>query len=297
LVEKFSEILRLVARDVLTTDMAIFDTSEHHGHQESSIDLHAGAKFLEYLELYIPELYGTFLLENLVIKKEKRKEGDIRVVLIVDQLDGTTTAKRAKAMSEIKYIPQSAISVAICNGETLNDLQAGIVYDFSSGMIFSAIRTEAGEFKSYVEERRMHPDQFTNVKGDTKNRILVSEYSNENIEEMAKIKKALYDRSFRIYGGYRSSSVDIISIILNQNDAIIDPRNIFGEKGGAVLQVYDIAGIVPVVLGLGFVVSDVFGGSYKLYRYSDPISLIVSKPGIYNEIQEIIRPIAIQFSR
>lgn len=67
-----------------------------------------------------------------IVSEEVGVEGDGRYTVVVDPIDGSLNAKRG--------IPFFSISVAVADGETMDDVFFGYVYDFGSGEEWTATR-------------------------------------------------------------------------------------------------------------------------------------------------------------
>jgi myo-inositol-1(or 4)-monophosphatase len=69
-----------------------------------------------------------------IVSEEAGIEGDGRWTVVVDPIDGSLNAKRG--------IPFFSISVAVADGDTMDDVVFGYVYDFGSGEEWTARRGE-----------------------------------------------------------------------------------------------------------------------------------------------------------
>jgi myo-inositol-1(or 4)-monophosphatase len=67
-----------------------------------------------------------------IVSEEAGIEGDGRWTVVVDPIDGSLNAKRG--------IPFFSISVAVADGDTMDDVVFGYVYDFGSGEEWTATR-------------------------------------------------------------------------------------------------------------------------------------------------------------
>jgi fructose-1,6-bisphosphatase/inositol monophosphatase family enzyme len=219
-----------------------------------------------------------------------------QLVLIIDEIDGTTNTKRCLTAS-LEYHPLSAVSIALSLTESLDDLVVGAVYTLDRGEVFSAFRICESDFLAFHNHRRIDPEEVIHIKGDSKKRVLVIGYSNSHRLKKGELEQVLYDQRMKVYEGCRSSGMDIVSLLRNQSDAYIDLRRYWSTKDGqnkereAMLQVYDIAGIVPIAEGCGLKVTDAEGKSWEDYSLDDTIPLIVSRPGIHADILKTISPL------
>ncbi len=67
-----------------------------------------------------------------IVSEEIGTEGEGPVTVVVDPIDGSLNAKRG--------IPFFAISVAVADGETMDDVHTAYVYDFGTGEEWTAVR-------------------------------------------------------------------------------------------------------------------------------------------------------------
>jgi len=67
-----------------------------------------------------------------IVSEEIGREGDGRWTIVVDPIDGSLNAKRG--------IPFFSISIAVADGETMDDVVFGYVYDFGAGEEWTATR-------------------------------------------------------------------------------------------------------------------------------------------------------------
>ena len=73
-------------------------------------------------------------LDVTIVSEEVGEVGDGRWRVVVDPIDGSLNAKRG--------IPFFSLSIAVADGETMEDVQFGYVYDFGSGEEWTARRGE-----------------------------------------------------------------------------------------------------------------------------------------------------------
>ena len=71
-------------------------------------------------------------LDVAVVSEEAGRIGTGKTVVVVDPIDGSVNAKRG--------IPFFSVSIAVADGETMNDVAFGYVYDFGSGEEWTARR-------------------------------------------------------------------------------------------------------------------------------------------------------------
>ncbi|HEX6761811.1 MAG TPA: inositol monophosphatase family protein [Gaiellaceae bacterium] len=67
-----------------------------------------------------------------IVSEEVGVEGDGEVTVVVDPIDGSLNAKRG--------IPFFAISIAIADGGTMDDVHTGYVFDFGTGEEWTAVK-------------------------------------------------------------------------------------------------------------------------------------------------------------
>ena len=73
-------------------------------------------------------------LDVTIVSEEVGEVGDGRWRVVVDPIDGSLNAKRG--------IPFFSLSIAVADGDTMEDVQFGYVYDFGSGEEWTARRGE-----------------------------------------------------------------------------------------------------------------------------------------------------------
>ncbi|HXH96214.1 MAG TPA: inositol monophosphatase family protein [Gaiellaceae bacterium] len=73
-------------------------------------------------------------LDVTIVSEEAGRVGTGATVVVIDPIDGSLNAKRG--------IPFFSLSIAIADGETLDDVHFGYVYDFGSGEEWTAQRGE-----------------------------------------------------------------------------------------------------------------------------------------------------------
>ena len=275
----------------------IMDTHDYKGHESSTIDNAARECLQSSLERHLPEFEGVIRFElrpfvKTLLELEEHKE----LSLIIDEIDGTTNTKRCLA-SSFEYRPLAAVSIALSLTNSLKDLVSGVIYTLDQGELFSSLRISEKDFLSFRDYRLIDPVSVVSTLGDSKVRVLVIGYSNSHRLEKGELEQTLYLNGFKTYEGCRSSGMDIINILRNSADAYIDLRHYWstkdkkGKETEAMLQVYDVAGVIPIADGCGLKVTDAEGKSWKNYSLNDTIPLVVSRPRIHKEILSIIRPL------
>jgi len=281
--------------------MEISDTHEYKGHESSTVDAYAREKMQSAIDTYLPDFEGIIRFELRPFSRSflEKKDQKQPMVLIIDEIDGTTNTKRCLA-ANLDYRPVAGVSIALSLSELLKDLVVGVFYTLDSGETFSSFRMEK-EFLSFRNNVLMDPSEIAQRRGDSKKRILVVGYSNSHRKKKGEVEQALFDDKFTVYDGCRASSMDIINIIRNAYDAYIDlrtywsTRNEKGEEKEAMLQVYDVAGVIPVVEGCGLVATDALGEPWERYGLDDSIPLVIARPDIHSDILRVIKPFVRQW--
>ena len=297
LMRRLAEVAEMAGFAVLESKVAIEDISSEKQHEGSSIDIVARTAVIQGLEKKLPKLQGNLRFEMLPYGKKLAEitNDSITANLIIDEIDGSTNTKRAMA-SKLSGVPKAAVCIALCSGETLEGLQIGVIFTLDTKEVFAGERIEDGVFYTYKNKELIYPEDVCKMRGDSKYRVLVIKYSNSRRIEIAKVEEAFWQQGFRPYEGCRSSSMDILGIARNQFDAYVDIRALFPAECGAQLQAYDIAAVIPVALGLGLKISDVFGKSWEDYGENEAIPLVVSRPEIYDNIMKSLEPIVRELS-
>jgi len=295
-------VVKEVAEGILEYKGPVSDIKHIKGHEESSIDLLAYKLMMGSLEKHLgsfpdeKRFRGKYLFELHElqdIEKIKKDKSGKKGVLRIDEIDGTTNTKRSKA-SIFHYDPIASVSIAMCEDESMGSIIIGTVYDMHNRNIFSGIRVN-DEYMAYCDRHLLDPKNFEKKMGDTSTRIMVIGYSNRERLKKAQIEEAILNadptgKDFRIYDGCRSTTNDILNILRNQYDAYIDPRALW-PGSGAMLYPYDIAGVIPIALGCGLEISDIYGNSIEKYNGNDPLSIIVARKGLKDVLVEILKPI------
>ena len=295
--EKFEQIVQEVGQRILKSqEIEITDTHVYKGHESSTIDITAKNLMQAAIEMHVPDFEGIIRFELRPYSKTLIESHDhVPLVLIIDELDGTTNTKRYLS-SAFQYHPLAAISIALALTSSLEDLVIGAVYTLDTGDTFSALRFDREQFLAFHNRQRILPQSITRTRGDSQSRIMVIGYSNSHRMEKGTLEDALWHQGFRTYEGCRASSMDVISILRNSFDAYIDLRSywstkIQGEETEAMLQVYDVAGVLPIAQGCGLKVTDAQGKPWGKYSFDDSIPLVVARPDIHTRILNAIRPL------
>jgi fructose-1,6-bisphosphatase/inositol monophosphatase family enzyme len=295
---ELGEVVKHAGEKILEFHDKLVDVGNKHGHEQSSIDNYAFEVIMGQLQQAFgkfehPDGFaGTYHFEIGEYSNIEPKDGKsalARGVLRVDEIDGTTNAKRTLA-SKLKYRPRSCISIALSLDERLGSIKLGAVYDIMHATTWMGLRF-GNMYQTWHNREVLNAKDFCDVCGDTANRILVVGYSNNKREEKGLFEQAIINHTpggnFKIYDGSRSSTYDVLSIIMNQYDAYIDPRALW-EKGGAVLHPYDIAGVIPIAFGCGLEISDLSGNPIDNMDGNGDINILISRPAIKEELLDAI---------
>ncbi|HOK35074.1 MAG TPA: inositol monophosphatase family protein [Candidatus Pacearchaeota archaeon] len=291
------KIVRKTGEDILTQRGAkIFDTLDYKGHESSVIDNFARERMQAAIDSYLPELEGIVRFELRPFTKTLLEtEEHQNLVLIIDEIEGTTNAKRCLAAA-FEYQPLAIVSTALSLSENLKDLILSAIYTLDQGEVFSAINISDNDFLAFHNNRIISPSSIVLTQGDSRKRILVVGYSNSHRLQKGEVEQALYDKKLKVYDGCRASGMDIINLIRNSVDAYIDLRHYWstkdekGEEKEAMLQIYDVAGVIPIAEGCGLKVTDAEGKSWREYNLNDTIPLVISRPDIHQLILDTIKP-------
>jgi len=291
------KVVRETGEEILTQHgTRIFDTVDYKGHESSIIDNFARERMQAALDRHLPELEGIVRFELRPFSKTLIETEEHRhFVLIIDEIEGTTNTKRCLAAA-LEYRPLALVSLALSTSERLKDLFLGTVYTFDQGEVFSALCVGDDNFLAFRNNQMIQPSSVISTRGDSRKRILVVGYSNSHRLQKGEVEQALYDEKLKVYDGCRASGVDIISLLRNATDAYIDLRHYWstkdeqGKEKEAMLQVYDIAGVIPIAEGCGMRVTDAEGKSWREYNLEDTIPLVVARPDIHQIILDTIKP-------
>ncbi len=291
------KIVKKVGEEILAQkELRIFDTTDYKGHESSTIDAFARERIQAAIDNFLPELEGIVRFElrpfsKTLLEAEKHQN----LVLIIDEIEGTTNTKRCLS-AKLEYRPQAIISMALSLSESLKNLIISAVYTLDQGEVFSALSVDDNNFLSFRNGSIIQPSSIIFSRGDSRKRILVVGYSNSHRLEKGEVEQALYNKRLKVYDGCRASGMDIINLLRNATDAYVDLRHYWstkdekGEEKEAMLQVYDIAGVIPIAEGCGIKVTDAEGNSWKGYNLNDTIPLVAARPDIHQLILDTISP-------
>lgn len=284
---KLEKVVRAVGETILSYKGSVHDVddSTEHGHETSTLDEVAREAMVKCLAGEFPDRDLTLQFELHPWEvKSKTPSGKPKLHFVIDEIDGTTNAKRWAASAR-GYRPQSAVCIAGCTGLSLESLEVAAIFTLDEGELYSGVKI-AKDFGRFAAYRNGEPLVIPPLKqGDKSNRLLVVGYTSTVRGRKARIEEALCSQDDCIvYDGCRSSTMDLISIIRNQYDAYLDPRAVFGPDTQTRLETYDVAGVLPTVYACNVEVSDLYGHPLTEYDWEDPLPLLVARPEIYDRI-------------
>ncbi len=288
------EVVRDVARHVLAMGekpQSIYNTLEVAKHQFTTLDAEGASQLRASIEHRMPEFHGM-VLEESEIPRALGAGSVCFPLLIADAVEGSTNAKRGLS-ALIRRPVLAGSSVAILEAETLGSIAASAFFDYSTGNVFSSVRTGQGEFLSFFNGQLLHPrtPEILSIRGDSQQYVVVPGYSHDNVEARAEIERVLLDAGFRTTGGTRSSAQDLLDILGSQVDAYVDLRSHFPGSTTSqdeVLHVWDVGGLLPVLEGLGFIITDARGQGWQKCRLGEKLALVVSRPNISQRVLEAV---------
>lgn len=197
------------------------------------IDLVAENKVLEVLE----GIERPLILVSEEIGEVKIGDGPSDVMLVVDPLDGTSNA--------VKNIPAYGISVAVApilsdlkGPLTIKDVQMGVVKNFATGDVYSAIKDEG----SFMNNEKL----VTSSKKDLSQSSLGAYVYRMDMEKIEKLCKTV--RRMRILG---SIAIELCYVAEGIYDAFVDISD--------NLRVVDISAAKVILEESGGMVTDQYG--------------------------------------
>jgi len=270
---------------------AIFDTVEQSSHQFSTVD-GEGSNRLRSALTDIAEGIGGSIIEESDATRSLRENPNLAFPLfIADAVEGTTNAKRGLAAHFRRPI-HAGTSVMVLENSRLSSVVASAFFDFASGHVFSSVRAEPGTFLPFANGALIDRHTVLKSRGDSQLYAAVPGYSHRNIQERGLTEEVLAKAMFRTTGGSRSSAQDLIDVLCNQIDAYVDLRARFtgrsSDSQDEVLHSWDVGGILPVLDGAGFLISDETGNDWQLREFDEPLALIVARPNIRASILQAI---------
>ena len=196
------------------------------------IDLVAENKVLEVLE----GIERPLILVSEEIGEVKIGDGPSDVMVVVDPLDGTSNA--------VKNIPAYGISVAVApilsdlkEPLTIQDVQMGVVKNFATGDVYSAIKDEG----SFMNNEKL----VTSSKKDLSQSSLGAYVYRMDMEKIEKLCKTV--RRMRILGSiaielcYVAEGIYNAFVDISDNLRVVDisaAKVILEESGGMVTDQY-----------------------------------------------------------
>lgn len=280
----------------------IFDTVDYKKHESSSIDIFARERMQIALDRHLPELKGIVRFELKPYRKTLIETEKQPFVLIINEIEETTNTKCC-LVAALEYRPLGLISLALSTNKSLKDLVLSAVYTFDQGEVFSALCVSDDDFLTFRNGQVISPATVVSTQGDSHKRILVIGYSNSHRLKKGEVEQVLYDKGFKVYDGCHASGMDVISLLRNATDAYVDLRHYWstkdrlGQEKEAMLQAYDIAGVISIAEGCKIKVTDAEGRSWREYNLEDTIPLIIAKPDIHQLILDTIKPFVEKWKR
>ena len=276
----------------------VTDTHDYKGHESSTIDVFARERMQALIDQFLPDFEGIIRLELNPYRRAlvENSSGREPLVLIIDEIEGTTNTKRCQAAT-FDYRPHAGVSMALSTGEQLDGLVASAFYTLDQSEVFSSLSVGDGFFAAFRNRVLINPADVVETRGDSRHRIIVAGYSNSHRKQKGELEQVLYDVGLKVYDGCRASGLDTINLIRNSFDAYVDLRHYWstkdseGQEKEAMLQAYDIAGVIPIAAGCGLLISDATGSSWHSYTANSTIPLVVARPGIYQLILQTISPL------
>lgn len=291
LMMSLSQVVRRTGESVLTLKPEnIHDTVEVDRHQFSTVDANAGIILRKAIEDIMGPVSGTVLEESEISRRTLDVEKVAFPLLIFDAVEGSTNTKRGLAAHLRRPILGGTSAMVLENPE-LSSVAASAFFDFSSRQVFATVRTEPGSFLSFVNDRIL-PWDMARGRGDSQVYAAVPGYSHGNVEERARVERVLLSAGIRTTGGSRSSAQDLVDMLGNQIDAYVDLRALFSgstESRDEVLHSWDVGGLLPVLDGLGFMITDVRGRCWQKSRFDEHLALIVARPELGGKILDAVR--------
>jgi myo-inositol-1(or 4)-monophosphatase len=197
------------------------------------IDLVAENKVLEVLE----GIERPLILVSEEIGEVKIGDGTSEVMLVVDPLDGTSNA--------VKNIPAYGISVAVApilsdlkGPLTIQDVQIGVVKNFATGDVYSAIKDEG----AFMNNEKL----VASSKQDLSQSSLGAYVYRMDMEKIEKLCKTV--RRMRILG---SIAIELCYVAKGTYDAFVDISD--------NLRVVDISAAKVILEESGGMVTDQYG--------------------------------------
>lgn len=260
-------------------------------HSFSNVDSVASSVQRGCIEKTLRGFTGTVMEECDIARLLTAKQPISYPLLICDAVEGSTNTKRGLA-THVRRPILGGTSIVMLESERMATVIASAFYDFASGYVFSSVRGESGSFISFIDGKIiLSQGNITECRGDSQAYAVVAGYSNDNVDRVAEIMKALLAEGIRWDGGTRSSAQDLLNILCNEVDAYIDLRAVFSDQtksADEVLHFWDVGGLLPLLDGLGFFIVDHKGTSWQDYVLGEKLTLIVSRSSLKDRIMHVI---------
>jgi len=283
-----------------------------HGHASSTIDHFAKNMMVkEFSEVYESStaIHGDWVLrlvfeDGFTIAAASGytpTDDEIRdcPFAIIDEIDGTTNAKRACASHLEFNRPKSATTIALLSNPESTCIEVGAVYAMDDKVTFSGLYADGG-YAAYMNGRDIEVGSCLTHRGDSKLRLITPCYSNRHHDKCALLQSAIESGVAKgkceTYGGCRSSTMDVIDIIRNQYDAYVDCRALWTTKkqldANSVLRLYDVAAVLPIARGADLSVVFPDGRDFALdgLKSDSPVSIVIGRPPVVAETLDAIAP-------
>lgn len=289
------EVVRGTAAYVLGLNKErVRDTVQESGHQFSTVDDEAAGMMLRLIAEVMRDFTGG------VVEESKIPRGIVDLsklkfpCMVCDAVEGSTNAKRGLAATVRRPI-LAGTSAVILERDRLDSVAASAFYDFSSGQVFSSVRTEYGCYLSFIDEKIVTDESVTEIRGDSQAYVIVPEYSNDNDAAREEVVRALNKANFHTIGGTRSSAQDLVNILCNQVDAYVDLRALFPGPTGRrdeVLHFWDVGALLPVLEGFRFVICDEQRKGWMEHSCNERVVLVVTRPSLGESVLRAIEGVS-----
>jgi fructose-1,6-bisphosphatase/inositol monophosphatase family enzyme len=199
----------------------------------------------------------------------KLSSNDYALRAIIDPIDGSKAFDNYVCGTDLPLPrPPSAISIAVvCPASDATIVSA--VYCFDLGEVFSSVYLGSDpecqpRYCAFRDDTLIPPlsAQPEHPHIEAKKRVLNCDYNARCLEEIARFNLALMDRGLKAaYGGLAgSSATDVINVVRGSFAVCVDVRALF-RRGGSVLHLYDVAGVLPIAIarGLSVLLADMNG--------------------------------------
>lgn len=305
LVQSLGQIARAVGRDVqalAAPEARRLGPSE--GHQWSTVHMDARSILDHH---FFTTLKGRFHGRLLTVQRplniqpsQETTEQD--GIVLGHEASGGVELYRSK-VGPVPFDPRTAVGFGYCETSDFADLQGGVVFDISTGLLYDAVLTSDSMFETHAEDRRICPDKTSVPLADT-SRVVVCGYYNSSVNERAELERAIVETEGRtpnnvgplydLAPGSGSSMLDLVyAAVLRRMDAVIDCRMYMPNRRDtdAFLSLKEVAAAIPICLGCGWTITDALNHPWTEFRVSGPISIVAAPPDIHKQIIATIRPL------